>query len=137
MTTTKRRALAGALVFFLVVFATTVALSFLAGAAGGRRAPDGLLLALFAVPLASFVGWRWFQASAAAQAATLAAYLLFHWWLILTVLTAQAAQADPAFRFPIVPLASPSAALLHLGLPFLGLAMTRLALAARQPRKPD
>lgn len=136
MTTTMRRALAGALVFFLVVFAATLALSFLSDALGARWARDGVLMALFAVPLASVVGWRWFQASAAAQAATLAAYLLFHWWLVLAILNAAAAEADPAFRFPIVPLASPSAALLHLGLPFLGLAVTRLALAARQRSKP-
>lgn len=120
--------------FFWLMLGATLALAFVLQWLPGRTLSEAVAMALVAVPLASALTWRLLGTSWTTQAAALAAYLLFHWWLILTVLTALAAQADPACRFPIVPLASPSAALLHLGLPFLALAATRLALAARYRR---
>lgn len=134
--TSIRRALGGAAAFFWLMRGATLALAFLLQGLPGRTLSEAVALAVVAVPLASVVTWRLLGTAWPVQAAALAGYLLFHWWLILTLLTAQAAQADPGFRFPIVPLASPAAALLHLGLPFLGLAATRLVLAShwRRPR---
>ncbi|MBX3725716.1 MAG: hypothetical protein KF823_07330 [Xanthomonadales bacterium] len=127
-----RKELAGAVTFFVVMLGATLALAFLLQGLARPTVPEALAMAGVAVPLASVVGWRLLGTSWPVQAAALASYLLFHWWAVLTLLTAAAAQAVPSFRFPIVPLASPSAALLHLGLPFLALAATRLALAARR-----
>lgn len=124
-----RRELGGAVAFFWLMLGATLAVAYLLPELGGRQVPEAVAMAVVSVPLASVVTWRLLGTSWATQAVALAGYLLFHWWLILTVLTRLAAQADPAFRFPIVPLASPSAALLHVGVPFLGLAATRLALA--------